>query len=61
LDQHIDKENTVLFPLAEKQLTAAKLTELLKGFEIIETEKIGAGKHEEFHKMIDHLEKVYLK
>lgn len=61
LDQHIDKENTVLFPLAEKQLTAAKLAELSKGFEIIETEKIGVGKHEEFHKVIDHLEKVYLK
>jgi len=61
LDQHIEKENNVLFPLAEKQLSEAKLAELLKGFEMIETEKIGAGKHEEFHKMIDHLESVYLK
>lgn len=61
LDQHIDKENTALFPLAEKQLSEAKLAELLKGFEMIETEKIGAGKHEEFHKMIDHLEGAYLK
>jgi hypothetical protein len=34
---------------------------MLKGFEMIETEKIGAGKHEEFHKMIDHLEGAYLK
>lgn len=61
LDQHINKENNVLFPLAEKQLSEAKLAELLKGFEMIETEKIGVGKHEEFHKMIDHLESVYLK
>jgi hemerythrin-like domain-containing protein len=61
LNQHIDKENDVLFPMAEKQLSEAKLAELLKGFETIEVQKIGVGKHEEFHKMIDHLEGAYLK
>jgi hemerythrin-like domain-containing protein len=61
LNQHIDKENNVLFPIAEKQLTEAKLAELLKGFERIEEQKIGVGKHEEFHKMIDQLESAYLK
>ena len=61
LNQHIDKENNVLFPIAEKQLSEGKLAELLKGFEMIEAEKIGVGKHEEFHKMIDQLESVYLK
>jgi hemerythrin-like domain-containing protein len=61
LDQHIDKENNVLFPMAEKQLSEAKLTELSKGFERIEEQKIGVGKHEEFHKMIDQLESAYLK
>jgi hypothetical protein len=30
LDQHIDKENNVLLPLAEKQLSEAKLAELLR-------------------------------
>jgi hemerythrin-like domain-containing protein len=61
LNQHIEKENGILFPLAEKQLPEAKLAELLKGFETIELEKIGAGKHEEFHKMLDQLENFYLK
>ncbi len=61
LNQHIDKENNVLFPIAEKQLAAAKLAELRKGFERIEEQKIGVGKHEEFHKMIDQLESAYLK
>ena len=61
LNQHIDKENNVLFPIAEKQLTEAKLAELLKGFERIEEQKIGVGRHEEFHKMIDQLESAYLK
>jgi hemerythrin-like domain-containing protein len=61
LNQHIDKENNVLFPIAEKQLSEAKLAELLKEFERIEEQKIGVGRHEEFHKMIDQLESAYLK
>jgi hypothetical protein len=32
-----------------------------KGFDRIEEQKIGVGRHEEFHKMIDKLENVYLK
>jgi len=61
LNQHIDKENNVLFPMAERQLSEAMLAELYKGFERIEEQKIGVGKHEEFHKMIDQLESAYLK
>jgi hemerythrin-like domain-containing protein len=61
LDQHIDKENGVLFPLAEKHLSEQTQAKLWEGFELIETQKIGAGKHEEFHKMLDKLESVYLK
>ncbi len=60
LEQHILKENNVLFPLAEKQLPEAKQSELAKGFEAIEVEKIGVGKHEEFHRMLENLERVYL-
>lgn len=61
LNQHIDKENNVLFPMAERQLSEATLTELSNGFDRIEEQKIGVGKHEEFHKMIDQLESAYLK
>jgi hemerythrin-like domain-containing protein len=61
LNQHIDKENNVLFPMAERQLSEATLGELSKGFDRIEEQKIGVGRHEEFHKMIDQLERVYLK
>jgi hemerythrin-like domain-containing protein len=60
LNQHIDKENNVLFPIAEKKLSDEKQTELWEGFEKIETHKIGAGKHEAFHKMIASLENIYL-
>ncbi len=59
LTQHIDKENNVLFPIAEKNLSNEKQTELWEGFEKIETEKIGVGKHDAFHRMIESLEKIY--
>lgn len=60
LNQHIEKENNVLFPIADKNLSDKKQAELWEGFETIETQKIGAGKHEAFHKMIESLEKIYL-
>ena len=60
LNQHIDKENNVLFPIAERNLSDEKQAVLWEGFETIETEKIGAGKHDAFHKMIESLEKIYL-
>ena len=46
--------------IAEKQLPEAKQSELAKGFEAIEVQKIGVGKHEEFHRMLENLERVYL-
>ena len=61
LNIHIEKENNVLFPMAEQHLLENKLAELKKGFDKIETDKIGTGKHEEFHQMLDILEGVYLK
>ena len=60
LNQHIDKENNVLFVLADNNLSKEKQVELWEGFERIETQKIGAGKHEAFHQMIESLEKIYL-
>jgi hemerythrin-like domain-containing protein len=60
LNQHIYKENNVLFPLAEKHLSKEKLARLSEGFELIETKKIGIGRHDEFHKMLDDLQRTYL-
>jgi hemerythrin-like domain-containing protein len=61
LDQHIDKENNVLFPLAEKHLSEQEQARLSEGFELIETQEIGIGKHDEYHEMLENLEDVYLK
>ena len=57
---HIQKENEVLFPMADERLGAQKQDELLERFERLEVERIGAGKHEEFHRLLERLEKDYL-
>ncbi len=59
LRAHITKEDTILYPFAETLLTAAQQAELIAGFERIEIERTGPGKHEEYHQMIHDLESVY--
>lgn len=61
LRQHIEKENSILFKMAEMQLSEAREKELVERFEAVEVEKIGAGKHEELHGVLDRLEGIYLK
>jgi len=61
LAQHINKEDNVLFPMGEKVLSKKTQEELVEGFEKIEVERIGEGTHEEFHKLLHHLQEVYLK
>lgn len=56
---HIAKENNVLFVMAESRLSERQQEELYEGFEKIEEERIGRGKHEEFHKMIHVLKAIY--
>jgi hemerythrin-like domain-containing protein len=60
LIKHIEKEDTILFPLADKVLSQAKQVELEEGFKRLEIERIGAGKHEEFHRLLHHLKEIYL-
>ncbi len=60
LKQHIEKENNVLFAMADIKLNTAKDTELLEAFEKLEKERIGPGKHEEFHALLKRLEHEYL-
>lgn len=61
LTSHIEKENNILFHMAEMSFSKEKDEELLEGFEKIEMEKIGAGKHDEFHALLDRLAEEYLK
>ena len=57
LRQHIDKEDNVLYPMADQVLTPADKQELLSKFEEVEQERIGAGKHEEYVKLVEDLER----
>jgi hemerythrin-like domain-containing protein len=61
LKQHIEKEDTVLYPMGDARLSEAKNKELLTGFDKIENERIGSGRHEKFHAMIDKLKNIYLR
>jgi len=61
LAQHIDKENNILFPMAEGKLDDHQDMVLFEAFEQLERERIGIGKHDEFHALLDRLRDRYLK
>ena len=61
LRDHIEKENNVLFVMADNSLSEERQDELFEGFERIEVERIGVGKHEEFHGLLEKLSETYLK
>ena len=60
LTQHINKEDQVVFPMGERVLPKDVQAKLAEGFEKIEVERLGVGTHEELHKLLDKLEKIYL-
>ncbi|WP_320053173.1 hemerythrin domain-containing protein [uncultured Acetobacteroides sp.] len=60
LRNHIEKENNVLFMMADKVLDEKEQSEIYEAFERLEIEKIGAGKHEEYHKLLKELKDAYL-
>jgi|ERR1035437_4895740 hemerythrin-like domain-containing protein len=60
LIKHIDKEENILYPMANKVLSQAKQGELDEEFEKLEVDRIGLGKHEEFHKLLQQLKEIYL-
>ena len=55
LRAHIQKENNVLFVMAERVLSDDEQAELARGFEKVEIEKMGAGTHERLHAVMDKL------
>jgi len=61
LSQHIDKEDKILYPIVDAHITEEQEQELVKRFAELEQNMIGEGKHEEMHRMLEQLERVYLK
>lgn len=59
LSQHIQKEDNILYPLADRILTPGDQEELAKGFERVEDEVMGPGVHERYHNMIEEWERRY--
>ncbi len=58
---HIEKENTVIFPLIEARMSVSEQKELLENFENHEEKVIGEGRHEELHALLEKYEDKYLK
>jgi len=59
LTQHIAKENNVLFPMAERVLSAGTEVRLEQEFADIEERVVGAGKHEQYHSLLHSLRDFY--
>jgi hemerythrin-like domain-containing protein len=55
LRAHIFKENNVLFPMAERLLSAQEQEELADNFEKLEIEKLGSGTHQRLHAKMEKL------
>lgn len=58
---HIEKENTVLFPMGDRLIPMDKQTQLLNQFEEFEDEVMGQGTHEKLHETLHKFEEKYLK
>ena len=61
LNNHINKEDNNAFKIADQKLTSVKDAELMELFEKVEHERLGIGKHEQYHELIKQLKKYYLK
>ncbi len=59
LRNHIEKENNVLFVMAERALDSGQLEEIFALFEEHEENVIGHGRHEALHEMLKGLRSKY--
>ena len=57
---HIDKENGVLFVMADRLLSPEAQMRLAEGFERVEREETGEGVHEKYHALLHRLRDAYL-
>ena len=55
LQNHIQSEENILFPLANKALSESRQREIFEQFEKIEEDIAGNGVHEQYHKLLNQL------
>jgi hemerythrin-like domain-containing protein len=60
LREHINQEDNILYEIADAQLSHEEQARLVEEFERVEEERVGAGKHEEFHELLHRLRDRYL-
>jgi hemerythrin-like domain-containing protein len=60
LHAHIATEERIVFAMADEELPPEVQAELAEGYESVEREVIGQGRHEAFHELLDRLEATYL-
>jgi hemerythrin-like domain-containing protein len=60
LRQHINKEDNILYVIADQRLSTQTQERLEREFDRVEKEILGPGKHEEYHALLEKLEKAYL-
>ena len=60
LRDHIDKENGVLFPMGDGQLSEATQLELIEKFRLHEENVLGGGKHQYYLDLLERLKTKYL-
>jgi hemerythrin-like domain-containing protein len=60
LTGHIFKEDRILYPMADARLSADQQESLEACFADVEKNIVGEGRHEEFHRLLERLEKAYL-
>ena len=56
---HIQKENTVLFPMADRMIPGVDLERMFAAFEEHEEKVIGRGRHAELHAILDTMNAKY--
>lgn len=59
MQNHIRKENNVLFPMVDMLLSSGKQQNIYHAFESIEDEVVGHGVHEHFHDLLLQLRAKY--
>ncbi len=60
MQNHIQKEENILFPMADKFLPAKKQDEIFIAFERIEEDVVGHGVHERYHDLLNQLKAKHL-
>jgi hemerythrin-like domain-containing protein len=60
LRRHIEKENTILFPMGDRMIPDDEQRQLLESFETFEDEVMGRGTHDKLHELLHDFEQKFI-